>query len=157
MAILLFELIFDRFIHCPVDLWMDMNGNFTGSDWQMKWQIYWQIYPTPCRSANGSEWQFHCYSSYWQMEVSRSTGRCYPTPCRSGHCSEWQFYSLSSYWQMKWQIYLLADLNGNFTVTATHCRYPTPSDLTMDLNGNFTLWAHIGRWSGKYSGRSTSL
>ena len=137
----------------------------------MKWQIYMADLP-PCRSGNGSEWKFHCYSSYWQMKC-QIYWQIYPTPCRSANEYEWQFYSLSSYWQMKWQIYWqiypvpCRSANGSewqFHSLSSYWQmkwqiywqiYSHPVDLPMDLNGNFTVTAHIGWWSGTSTGRST--
>ena len=82
--------------------------------------------------TNGSEWQSYSLSSYWQMKC-----RIYP-PHRSANGSELQFYSLRSSWHLK-----LADLTQS------------PLNVPVDLNGNFTLLAHIGRWSGSSTGRST--
>ena len=115
----------------------------------------------PCAtSANGSERQFYCSTSYWLMKyqiyhlldlpmdlngkftvspyIDRLSGRCTgrPTPHRSVNESEWQFYGSSSYWQKKWQIYCLLD-------------------LPMNLNANFTVPPYIGRVCGKSTCRST--
>ena len=116
----------------PVDLPMELNGNFTLWGHIGRWSG--RSAPPLCRSANEYEWQFFCYSSYWQMK-----------------------------WQIHWQIYpppvdLSMDLNGNFTVTAqigswsgrsTGRSTLPPVDWPMDLNGNSTLWAHIGWWIGR--------
>ena len=55
------------------------------------WEVIFGRSTLPSRSANGSEWQFYCLKSYWQMK-----------------------------WQIYWQIYPswywhLVVKNGNFT------------------------------------------
>ena len=135
-----------RSTHCPVDLPMDLNGNFT------LWaHIGWwsgrstgRSDPTSCRSANGSEWQFYSFELILADEVADPLERLTPPPCRSANGSEWQFYCYSAYWQLKWY-------------SSTGRSTPPTVDLPTDVNGNFTLWAHIGRWISRSTGRSTSL
>ena len=111
--------------HPPVDLPMDLNGNFTVTSdiGQMKWQIYWQIYP-PHRSTNQCEWQFYCYSSYWQMK-RQIYWQIYLTPLQI--C------------QWIWMEILLFELTlADEVVRSTDRSAYLHVDLPMDLNGNST-------------------
>ena len=123
--------------HPPVDLPMDLNGNFTVTADIGRWSGKSTGRSTLSHidlpmDVNGN-FTVTAHIGRWS---GRSTGRSTLPPCRSTNGSEWQLYCYSSYWLMNRQI-PLADL------------HLPPVDLPMDLNGNFTVTAHIGWWSGR--------
>ena len=112
--------------------------------------------PVPSKCANGSEWQFYSFSSCWQMKC-RSAARSADPPVDLPMDLNGNSTLLSSYWQMKWQI--------SWQIYPTHSRSANGSEwqfyslrwcgISMAIVLIVSSEAHIGRWSGKSTGRST--